>query len=268
MKHLRYAFIDTETTGLASDARIAEAAVTHLDPGQLPRVAFCARVNPEIPMEKGASMVTGITDDDLRDAPPWVEIGPKFMAAIGDRVIVAYNYPYDFKRINFDNERCGLPLLTWGTGIDPLVLIKTKALDQYQKGKKLWQACARRGIAVDAHGAAGDTVATAILWLHIMEKLKLGDTDLARFLVRQRQRALEQEVEFCRYVLEQGSGEREQPECPWHELEGLPLPEWPPRPPAMGTCPNCAAPAVFRIDKAGTVGLFNPDDSAHVCAGQ
>ena len=266
LNDLRFSVFDVETTGLSPDARITEAAVTHLDPGRLPRVAFTARVNPGIPIERGASLVTGITDDDLKDCPTWVEIGPKVAEAMDGRVVIAYNSPYDFGRLRFENQRCGLPLPTWGSWIDPFVLIRTEKLDKFKKGKKLSQACERRGIAVDAHGAAGDTVATALLWRLIVEKLGIGNLELDRYLRKQRLTALELEREFCKYLQKEGS-DGEQPSCAWHELEGEPMPPWPPRQPAMGKCFMCASPAVFRIDKAGTVGIFNPNDSEHACAG-
>jgi DNA polymerase III epsilon subunit-like protein len=261
LAHLHYAAFDVETTGLSADARITEAAVTHLDPGRKPRLAYAARCNPGIPMERGATLTTGITDDDLKDCPPWVEIGPNVMAALEGRVVIAYNSPYDFRRLCYDSESAGLPVPTWGGWIDPLIPLKARDL---YGNNKLKAVCEARGIVVDAHGAAGDTMATAILWSILLREFDLGNVPLDRYLARQRQRALEQEAGFVAWALKKGSF-RERPECAWHELEGEPLPYWPETAKPVGRCQTCSSPAIYKIEKTGDLALFNPDDTPHIC---
>lgn len=254
---LRYACIDTETTGL--QGRIVDVAVVHLDPGQPPRLAFQARINPGIPIEAGAAAVHGITDADVASAPPWVEIGPLVLAAIGDRIPVAYNAAFDYGRIKEDNERAGLATPPW-PWIDPHVPLKAKNL---YGDNKLGTVCEDRGIVLEgAHGAACDALALALLWRDMLPTF--AASSLPGYLARQRQRALEQEAGYVTWA--RGKGHRSRPDCPWHVLEGVAPPDWPERPRAMGRCPDCRGPALYRVDAAGAVTLSAVDGQPHLCS--
>jgi DNA polymerase-3 subunit epsilon len=74
--HLRNPLIilDLETTGIniASD-RIVEIALLKIQPdgSEEERVL---RINPEIPIPEKATMIHGITDDDVKDAPLFKEV--------------------------------------------------------------------------------------------------------------------------------------------------------------------------------------------------
>lgn len=256
------AVLDFETTGLASEAEPVEVAVVHLDPACLPRLVFTTRIRPTEPMTAGAARVTGITDADLVDAPGWAEVAPQALAALDGRIPCAYNAPADFRWLTAAQNRIGglLPAWPW---LDPLVIVKE--VDRYSKSKTLTAACQMAGIAVDAHGAAGDAVATALLWPRLIRRMPIMVGSVATYLERQTQLALAQEQDFVSYLRRQGArGAR--PDCPWHELEGLELPHWPAPVAPSTSCADCGGSVVYRVAKSGLVVLENASGGAHACS--
>lgn len=264
LSEARYAFIDLETTGLDLTARIIEVAVVHLDPGQLPRVAYTSRVNPQIEIPEKVTRITGISDADVASAPTWAEVAPLVLAAIGDRVCGAYNVPADFRWLSAECDREGYdaPAFPW---VDAYVLARSEHCDKFARGgKRLADVARRRGIVVDAHGAAGDAVTTALLLPLLAREAAVWGTDVDAYLDDQTSMALHQERDFVAYTLRQG-GNGDRPDCPWHDLLGYEPPAWPARRIEAGRCPRCEAPAIYRVAKDGTVRLEDLSTRPHSC---
>ena len=89
-----YVIVDTETTGLGSDARIVEIAIIDC----CGRTLLNTLVNPlcEIPAE--ATAIHGITNEMVVNAPAWAEILPQVVELIGEHW-VAYNARFDDRMI-------------------------------------------------------------------------------------------------------------------------------------------------------------------------
>lgn len=262
------ACLDTETTGLGPDARVVEVAVVHMDWHSLPRVVFSARVNPGRPIEPGASAVHGITDADVADAPAFAAIFPELLQAIEGRVVCAYNAPYDYGRLRYELELTGeadpAANLRW-PWLDACVFRKARPRGVYG-GNKLSEVCTELGCTLDAHGAAGDAMALALALPHVVSGVdtRLADLDVANILERQQRKALEQEEGFVRWACEKGWADR--PDCPWHDLAGLPLPAWPERPKPTARCPRCGqAPVTLQIAKSGDLAILNALGLPHAC---
>jgi DNA polymerase III subunit epsilon len=103
-------FYDTETTGIKSDTdRIVEIAA--YDP--VNDLSLEELVNPGIPIPKEASKVHHITDDMVRDAPTFKEIGQKFIDfCSGDVILIAHNndnFDVHFLRNEFNRHECLMP---------------------------------------------------------------------------------------------------------------------------------------------------------------
>lgn len=299
---LPIAVVDVESTGLGEDSRAVEIAVVHLDlaSGTLPTVAFSERLNPDIPMEPGASKVTGITDADLKDCPSFFDIHVRLLGALEGRTLCAYNVPADWTWLQRELDImghvdegaascdfCGEHDLN-GSGHEPFApcpslptiphaaewidgLVLAKACDKYEKNKRLAAVCARRGVAVDAHGAAGDAVATALIIERLLRDVagsasptKKWPTALDYILWQQRT-ALAQEVDFCGYILKAHGGNRARPDVPWHELLKVEPPAWPEQKPPVGRCLKCREPAVYKINQAGEVQAMTPTHHPHKC---
>lgn len=163
---LPIAIIDTETTGTEEGARIVEAAAVVLH--RMKVVArWSRRVNPGIPIPQGASDVHGIKDEDAADCPALPLVWEELRRVTAGCHFAAYNAPFDKRIIAGEVAFHGLePLVVANpTWLDPLVWIRE--WDKWEKGKKLTDACARRGINVKgAHGAFGDALMVArLMWV-------------------------------------------------------------------------------------------------------
>ncbi len=83
--------LDLETTGTWVERdRIVEIALVKLLPDGS-RQEFESRVNPGIPIPPRVSEITGITDADVKDAPPFKQIAQKVLEFIGDADLGGFN---------------------------------------------------------------------------------------------------------------------------------------------------------------------------------
>ena len=97
---------DSETTGLHGDVDFLEIGVVNLEgetlfEERMRPVSYVEEVDGEkvrrgpIVCSDGAQKVHGITADDLRDAPSFVQIYPELVEVLKDRRVVVYNASYD-----------------------------------------------------------------------------------------------------------------------------------------------------------------------------
>jgi DNA polymerase-3 subunit epsilon len=85
------AFFDLETTGLdVTNDRIIEIGILKMNPdGSQER--YEKRINPEIPISKESSEITGISDDDVKDCPTFAQLAQEIADFIGDADLAGYN---------------------------------------------------------------------------------------------------------------------------------------------------------------------------------
>jgi DNA polymerase-3 subunit epsilon len=105
-------YYDTETTGTRSDKdRIVEIAA--FDPA-LNRT-FCYLVNPGIPIPPEATAVHNITDEMVREAPTFKEVGQLFIDfCAGETVLIAHNNDaFDKLFLEQEYKRAGLEIPKW-----------------------------------------------------------------------------------------------------------------------------------------------------------
>ncbi len=109
-------FFDIESTGLDTEAdRIVELAAVKVFPDGS-REERCKRFNPLIPIPKEASAVHGITDDDVKNEPPFYKVarGEKGIAAffrncdLGGFNIVSFDIPMLKKELERADEALDL----------------------------------------------------------------------------------------------------------------------------------------------------------------
>lgn len=89
----RTVILDTETTGLGSDAEIVEIAI--LTPQG--DVLLDTLVQPTRPIPPEASLIHGIEDDHVETAPTFRDLWPQLRAILADKLILAYNVDYDLR---------------------------------------------------------------------------------------------------------------------------------------------------------------------------
>lgn len=94
-------YYDTETTGLRPDKDLI-IEIAAYDPVQ--DRTFCEFVNPKIPIPAEVTSITNITDDMVKDAVDFREVGAAFIEFCqGDTILVAHNND-SFDKFFLENE--------------------------------------------------------------------------------------------------------------------------------------------------------------------
>jgi DNA polymerase-3 subunit epsilon len=116
------AFVDVETTGLRAHTgdRICEIAVV-VYRGDEEVLAFDSLVNPCRPISPGAAAVNGLTDAMVSAAPPFGEIAPRVVEALGAGIPVAHNAPFDLSFLAREFVLADLPPCAAGA-LDTLII--------------------------------------------------------------------------------------------------------------------------------------------------
>ncbi len=152
-------YLDTETTGLGSSARICDIAIVAQDG----TVLFDSLINPGEPIPAVASKVHGITDEMVTDAPAWAEVEANLEGLLDQRTVIIYNVGYDEPIIQQHQK---------AIDSSPIVADYRCAMLAYSdfdgsvgnygslKWHKLDAAAARFGIAPGGHRALADAETT------------------------------------------------------------------------------------------------------------
>lgn len=185
-KHLPIVAFDTETTGLRPFAgdRIIEFAATVLRTDDEGRVADIERhswlVNPQIPIPRKVTEITGIADGDVASAPRFDEIAGAVFDLLSGSIAVAHNFPFDMA---FLTKELNDTLRHWP---EPLAEIDTvdvsMAMFPDARGHRLADVCKRLDIElVDAHRATNDAEACGRAFLELVRRHDVPD-DLQEML--------------------------------------------------------------------------------------
>jgi DNA polymerase-3 subunit epsilon len=107
----RLAFIDVETTGSSPQReRVTEVGLVRVDiDGDDCRVdEWSALVNPGMPIPPEIQWLTGITNDMVREAPPFAEIAQELIDRLDGAIFVAHNARFDYGFLRAEFGRAGL----------------------------------------------------------------------------------------------------------------------------------------------------------------
>jgi DNA polymerase-3 subunit epsilon len=198
----KLAVIDFETTGLDPKVdRVIEIGIVCFENGELTAHKNWL-VNPGIPVPAQATAVHNITDEQLKDAPPFEKVVAEVRAVLKGHLPVAYNHAFDRAFLHAELDRTGvsrskakdLPAfisdLVW---VDPLVWARELYKDE--RGHKLTDMAARLGVALDeAHRAASDAEATGRVLLALASRMPGSYGELIRV---QSQYGARQDVDFA-----------------------------------------------------------------------
>ncbi len=162
-------FLDTETTGLNPryGDRMVEIALARFR-GDVMEDYYVTLLNPGRPMSPGAARIHGITDDEVREAPRFVEIIPPLREFLAGVVLVAHNAPFDlgFVSNEFRLARQECP--------DNLVLDTLALLRRHFKfpSNSLPRVAERLGIRNErAHRALSDALTTRAVFDYMAGEL-------------------------------------------------------------------------------------------------
>ena len=100
---------DLETTGLDTQKdRIIEIAVVKLNLGGEKEV-ISTKINPEIAIPEEVTGIHGITDDDVKDSPPFREVSKKLYESMDGCDLMGYNLAsFDIPVLMAEFARCGI----------------------------------------------------------------------------------------------------------------------------------------------------------------
>jgi DNA polymerase III epsilon subunit family exonuclease len=105
LEEAAYVVVDLETTGLRPGAsQICEIGAVRVRGLEI-EAEFETLVNPGMPMGPGVSALTGLSDRQLRGAPPPAVAVYRFLAFAGDAVLVAHNARFDLAFLDRETER-------------------------------------------------------------------------------------------------------------------------------------------------------------------
>lgn len=193
---LPIALIDVETTGMdSSNDRVVEIGIVIARGGEIvDRKNWL--VNPGRPIPKEASDVHKITDDDVKDAPPFAAVAREIAAALAGCVPAAYNASFDRAFLGSETARAGVtdalpPALRRNVDwVDPLVW--ARELQQGERSRALGEVAARLGITLEnAHRASDDAEAALRVMLALGRDVRVPRT-YAALVQEQRRLAMAQ----------------------------------------------------------------------------
>lgn len=166
-----FVVFDLETTGAKTPpCRITEIGAWRVQNGQVTD-EFQTLVNPEIPIPRFITQLTGISDDMVADAPLFADVAEDFLEFIGDSILVAHNSGFDMRFLNheigrvFGSYRMANPCLC-------TVLLSRKLLPDILNHKLKTVAEHYSIDLVNHHRASADAFATAHVFVNLLTKLQ------------------------------------------------------------------------------------------------
>jgi len=169
LKQLTYVAFDLETTGLRpadGDQVVAIAGVRIVNGRILTTETFERLVNPGRSIPKTSIRFHGITDEMVRDKPPFAVVLPAFHLFAADAVLVAHNAAFDIAFLHRAAEgalRFDQPV------VDTLLL--SAHLYPAEADHSLDAIAARLGLdVVQRHSALRDSLLTAAILLRLLDR--------------------------------------------------------------------------------------------------
>ena len=153
------AVFDIEATGLSPRAdRIVELSVIRIEPNG--RESTCTwLLNPCVPIPLEATAIHGITDEDVRDCPTFLDVVDEVDAFLADCDLAGYNLiHFDIPILEEEFLRCGRDLRTPSRRI-----LDAQRIYHMKEPRDLTAALkffCGRDLGEDAHGAEADARAT------------------------------------------------------------------------------------------------------------
>lgn len=165
--------IDLETTGLLyKEDGIIELAAVRFRNGE-EEDCFHTYINPGREIPERITELTGITSEQIKDAPCFGDICQEVLDFIGEDVLMAHHIPFDYAFL----KRAVVNYVPSGwikehgferKGIDTLKIARTFL--PTLESRSLGALCKHYRIPLDAHKALEDARATALLYVKLWEE--------------------------------------------------------------------------------------------------
>ncbi len=169
-------FVDLETTGMSyTRGRVIEVAAIRVENKQVTET-FTSLVDPQTELPQFISSLTGITQNDLADAPTFYDIADELYRLLDGAIFVAHNVRFDFGFLKQEFKRLNKPFR-------PRMLCTVKlsrALYPDVQGHRLQNLIERCGIEVESrHRAKDDASAMWQFIQHIQQNFPAPLVDKA-----------------------------------------------------------------------------------------
>ncbi len=186
-----FCVLDLETTGLdMSNDVIINIGAVKIKKGKITKL-FEAYTKPPIPIPALSTEFHGMVDSMFVDKPIVAEVLPEFLQFVGDSVIVGHHISFDIHMLHRHIKEIynvGMMNATW---LDTMFLYQLAHGDQVHQplDHLLEQYCVQ---CDQRHTALGDVVATAKVFVKIMEELPnsyrtIGDLFRAQNKIRHKE---------------------------------------------------------------------------------
>lgn len=164
--------LDTETTGLDSNAEIVEISIIDCTG----TVLMDTLIKPTHPIPADATRIHGITNESVASAPTWPEVTGQFQKIVQGRTLVIYNADYDLRIINQTNVKHSWPIMPLDAECAMLAYAEFYGeWDDYRnkfKWQRLGSAAAQQGVVIE--GEAHRALADCRMTLGIIEAMAAG----------------------------------------------------------------------------------------------
>lgn len=166
-----FVVFDLETTGAKTPpCRVTEIGAYKVLGGEIVG-EFHTLVNPEMPIPFFITMLTGISDSMVRDAPKFADVAGNFLEFIGDSVLVAHNSGFDMRFLNheisrlYEDYRLANPSLC-------TVQLSRQLLPNIENHKLKTVAEYFSVELINHHRANADALATAKIFINLLADLQ------------------------------------------------------------------------------------------------
>lgn len=164
-----FCILDLETTGGSPrDCEITEIGAVRYRRGQI-EGTFQTLVNPGVPLPPFITVLTGITQAMVVEAPRIEEALPSFIEFVGDAVIVGHNVRFDLSFLNAAAERLGYQRFP-KRFIDTVGLARRLVRPEVRNLKLGTLAAHFRSPVTPNHRALEDAKATAHVLFALLER--------------------------------------------------------------------------------------------------
>lgn len=167
---MKFAVLDFETTGTQSTDDIIQVGLAIIDHDLSISQIYGSYVNPGKPIPPFITGLTGITDEDVANAPQLEDMMVELVPLLNDTVLVGHNVAFDFNFLQSALDRCGY-LPYQGRILDTMDFLKIffPSLGSYQLG----YVSSEFGLVHDRpHQADSDAQATAEVFIKCLEDLQ------------------------------------------------------------------------------------------------
>ena len=168
---------DTETTGLRpfEGDRVIEFGAVELHVNSEMVVTRVKHhqfmINPEMPIPREASRVSGITDDMVSGAPTFSQLAKTIRTLMQDAILIAHNFGFDMAFIRKELEQCDMKWPRTRAEVDTLPL--SQRMMPELRSHKLENVAEKLSVPLDnAHRASHDAEACGRVFVELAKRFQ------------------------------------------------------------------------------------------------